>query len=149
MFTHTVGVSLKLRGVTIPNNSLVNFDDILYRTTNNGEKQDPTNNHSKLHNQALLCITDLEDCCRSPKHTERGDWYYPNGTVVQLDTDGRNRAFRRNRGSNEVIAGQQFYGSVRLFRRYTPPERGRFRCELPSAASPTVNQKLYVYICEF
>ena len=144
--THTVGVSLKLQGVTIPNNSLVDFHDILRRTTSN--RQNPTNNHPELHDQALLCITDLVDCCSSP---ERGNWYYPNGNVVLHDTDGYNAAFRTNRGPNEVIAGRQFYGSVRLFHRYTPPERGRFHCELPSAANPNVNQTLYVYIedCEF
>ena len=96
----------------------------------------------------MLCVTDLTDCCRSPR-TRRGEWYYPNGRVVQFDTDGRNRAFRRNRGANEVIGGRQVYGSIRLFRRFSPPERGRFRCELPSAANPTVNQTLHVYICEF
>ena len=147
--TDTVGVSLKLQGVNIPNNSIVGFHNILRRTTGETQRQNPTNGRPELHDQALLCITDLEDCCRSPERTEHGDWYYPNGSVVQLDTDGFNRAFRRNRGPHEVIAGRQFYGSVRLFRRYTPPERGRFRCELPSAANPSVNQTLYVYICEF
>ena len=146
--THAVGVSLKLQGATIPNNSLISVRDILYRTNDYRQSQDPTNNDSTLHDQALLCVTDLADCCRPPR-IRRGEWYYPNGSVVQYDTDGQNKAFRRNRGANEVIADRKFYGSVRLFRRYTPPERGRFHCELPSAANPSVNQTLYVYICEF
>ena len=54
-----------------------------------------------------------------------------------------------NRGPNEVIGEQQFNGSVRLFRRWSGvPERGRFRCELPSAANPSINQIVYVNICE-
>ena len=142
---HTVGVSLKVQGITIPNNSIVDVDDILYRTAYGHQSEIPLNNKSEIHDQALLCITDLVDCCRYPP---RGDWYYPNGSVVEFDTDGANTAFRRNRGPNEILEGRQFYGSVRLFRRWRPSERGRFCCELPSAASSTVNQKLYVYICE-
>ena len=54
-----------------------------------------------------------------------------------------------NRGPNEVINRQTVYGSVRLYHRYSnPPGRGRFRCELPSAANPSVNQTLYVNICK-
>ena len=107
----------------------------------------PTNVNQELHDQALLCITDLEDCCRSP-NTKRGNWYHPNGTAVEFYTEDTNAAFQRNRGPSEVRSGRQFYGSVRLWRRWSPPERGRFYCKLPSAADPSVNQILYVYICE-
>ena len=121
--------------------------DILYRRA---YSDNPTNGNPELHDQSLLCVTDLKDCCESP-HAVHGDWYYPNGSVVQFEIDitYRNKAFRRNRGPNKIVNGRQFYGSVRLFRRWRPPERGRFRCELPSAANPSVNQTLYVYICEF
>ena len=108
----------------------------------------PTNANPELHDQALLCITDLEDCCRSPNTTQRGNWYHPNGTAVEFYTEDTNAAFQRNRGPNEVRSGRQFYGSVRLWRRWSPSERGRFYCKLPSAADPSVNQILYVYICE-
>jgi hypothetical protein len=140
-----VGVSLKVHGVTVPNNSLVDFDDLLYRTA---YQPDPSNNDATLHDAALLCVTDLVDCCESPQ--ARGDWFYPNGSVVQFDGFffTKDRIFRANRGQNEVRSGRQFYGSVRLWRRFSPPERGHFRCELPSAANPTVNQTLYANICE-
>ena len=46
-----------------------------------------------------------------------------------------------------MINGEQFYGSVRLYRQWSPAERGRFRCELPSAADLS-NQILYVNIGE-
>ena len=37
-----------------------------------------------------------------------------------------------------------------LFQRFSGvTERGHFRCELPNAADPSVNQILYVNICEF
>ena len=143
-----VGVSPKFRRVTIPNNSLVDFDDLLYTAPNNQCcKEDPSNQRTDLHDEALLCITDLTDCCESP-HAVRGDWYYPSGSRVLFDGNPLNLVFRRNRGPKEMIDGRQFYGSVRLFRRYGPKERGRFRCELPSAANASVNQTLYAYIGE-
>ena len=52
--------------------------------------------------------------------------------------------------SNEIINGQQFYGSVRLFHRFSDvPERGRFRCELPNTANPSTDLTIHVNVCEF
>ena len=126
----------------------MDIDDILYRASNDINS---SNSIPELHDGALLCVTDLEDCCDAP-HTVRGDWYYPNGTTV-LSSPGTHItsggvAFLVNRGVNEVN-GRQFYGSVRLFRRYSnPPERGRFSCEIPNAADPNVTQILYANIGE-
>ena len=144
----TVGVSLKLYGIIIPNNSLVDLDDILYRTHHFGYREVPTNARPDLHDQALLCVTDLEDCCAAPR-TVHGDWYYPDGHTVPTGRITGPTSFQRNRGPNEVINERQFYGSVRLWRRYSsPPERGRFHCEIPSAADPNVTHTLYVNIGE-
>ena len=131
---------------------MVDLADILYRVPGHpGYDQPPTNAQPLIHDGALLCVTDLEDCCDAP-HTVRGDWYYPDGRTVLNDTLGgpKPAAFLINRGPNEVRNGRQFYGSVRLFRRWSePPERGRFRCELPSAADPNVTQTLYANIGNF
>ena len=125
-----------LLGQTIPNNSLVNLDDLAYQDPNlAGFTQDPTNANGR---ETLMCVTDVVACCESP---ELGNWHLPAGSV------GGSGQFRINRGQNEEINGQQLYGSVRLWRRYTPNERGLFRCELPDANG--VNQNLYVNICEF
>ena len=136
-----------MQGVIVPNNSLVDFDDILYRTRYDPLRQDPSNANG-LHDQTLVCITDLVDCCGVPR-TVRGDWYYPDGSKVQFETN-QYSTFRRNRDPNQVISlnGTRLhvYGSVRLFRRYHPTERGRFRCELPSSANPRINQTLYANI---
>jgi hypothetical protein len=81
----------------------------------------------------------------------RGDWYYPDGRTVPNNTISHRGSaeFLINRGPNEVRNGRQFYGSVRLFRQWSkPPERGRFRCELPSAANPNITQILYANIGE-
>ena len=134
-FTHAVGVSLQLRGEIVPNNSLFNLDDLQYHTDNN----QPTNANGQ---QTLMCVTDLKDCCDTE---QLGNWYYPDGRTVVYNTGGA--TFQRNRGQNETIGSQNFYGSVRLWRRYTPTERGLFRCELQDAEN--VVQNLYVNICEF
>ena len=66
--------------------------------------------------------------------------YFPDGSRVSEFASSGTR-FLVNRGPNEVINGQQFInGSVHLFRRFSAvPKRGRFHCELPNAADPSVN----------
>ena len=138
---HTVGVSLKLHGVTIPNNSLVDFDDLLYSGVDDNNLS-PTNANGL---QTLICVTDLEDCCETQM---LGNWYYPDPDGhrrVMEHTNGRVANFRSNRGQNQVMDNQKFYGSIRLWRRYTPAERGRFRCELPTTKN---NQTLFANIGE-
>ena len=124
----------------------MDVSDLLYRTNHEPELEDPSNNNTILHDAALLCVTDLVACCVSPQ--PRGDWFYPDGSVVQFDEFPYKPVFRANRGQNEVRNGRLFYGSVRLWRRFNPRERGRFCCEIPSAANPNVNQTLYANICE-
>ena len=139
-------MSLKVQGLITSNNSLVDIDDVIrFGAENVGGT--PTNTNAGLHESALLCVTDLEDCCDTPR-TVRGEWYYPNGSIVDLDLGGRQVRFRRNRGPNEFFNGRQFYGSVRLFRRWSPTERGRFRCDLPSADNSSINQTIYANIGE-
>ena len=128
---HAAGVSLMFRGETLPNDSFVDLDDVV--TIGGGAS--PSNANS---NGALLCVTDLEDCCTAPRAIH-GNWYYPDGGRVGSSGNG----FLANRGPND----QQANGSVRLFRRYSgAPERGRFRCEIPNSAG--VNQNLYINIRE-
>ena len=72
---------------------------------------------------ALMCVTDLEDCCDAPR-TVRGDWYFPDGHRVPGFYTAQ---FLANRGPNEVINEQRIYGSVRLYRKsYRPNELGLF-----------------------
>ena len=124
-----------LLGQTIPNNSLVNLGDLAYQSPNlPGFTEEPTNANGR---QTLMCVTDLIACCETEG---LGNWHLP----ANIEGGG---VFRINRDQNEERNGQQFYGSVRLWQRYTPRERGLFRCELPDANG--VNQNLYVNICEF
>ena len=124
------GVTVDLSGLALPNNSLVDFDDIPNLSITGGVTND----------SVLNCRTDLEACCND--HLQNlpaplGEWYYPDGTALPFDTSpGGGATFRRNRALM----------NVRLWRRATPTERGRFRCELPNAQN--VNQTVYVNICE-
>ena len=128
----------------------MDIDDIMY-TLPSGQScctDLPSNRNTR--DEALKCVTDLVDCCGTESgtiRTERGDWYLPGGSRVGFDTE-RGITYQANRGPNEEINGQTVYGSVRLYRRWNPPDRGRFRCELPSADNPSFNQTLYVYIGE-
>lgn len=124
----------------------MDIEDILYRAFIDGYREEPSNAIPTLHDEALLCVTDLEDCCETPR-TVHGNWYYPDGSIVNLNTSILTATFQSNRGPNELVNSRQFYGSVRLWRRWSsPPGRGRFRCEIPSAADPSVNQILYANI---
>ena len=121
------GVTVDLNGVTLPNNSLVEFDDIPDVSGGGGVADD----------SVLNCRTNLETCCNDTEpnvDAPVGEWYYPDGTPLSFDAGGA--TFRRTRGL--MI--------VRLWRRDTPTERGRFSCEVPNAQN--VNQTVYVNICE-
>ena len=137
---HTVGVSLKVQGAVTPNNSLVDVDDILYTTVTS---EIPLNIRPDRHDGSVLCVTDLVNCCQTPM---LGNWFFSDGTLVG---NSGGPAYRSNRGQNEVISGRQFYGSVRLFRRYSPPipDPPFFYCVLPDHSN--VLQTLYAYIGAF
>ena len=137
---YAVGVSLILQGEVIPSNSLVDVDDILYTTS---DRQNPTNDRPGQHDESLLCVTDLVDCCETEM---LGNWFFPNGSQV---TNTGDQSYRSNRGQNEVRNGRQFYGSVRLFRRRIPPQEngGPFSCMLPDSSN--VMHTLNAFLGEF
>ena len=126
----------------------MDIDDVMYTAPSPCCNEPPSNNNPR--DEALLCVTDLVDCCESPR-TVHGDWYYPDGHRVEFNPAASSSAtFRANRGPNEEINVRNFSGSVRLFRHYSnPPGRGCFHCELPSTANLSVNQTLYANISEF
>ena len=70
---------------------------------------------------ALLCVTDLVQCCRDGA---LGNWFYPNRSSVRVD--GSNDDFYRDRG----------LGIVRLNRRNNAMSpTGQFCCMVPDATS--------------
>ena len=74
-----VGVVLVLGCHSYHNNSIVTLADIASNTT------------------ALVCYTDKVDCCRREK---TGEWYYPNGSQVRINSTGD--GFYRDRGPSAV-----------------------------------------------
>ena len=121
-------VTLSLNGVNIPSGGRVLVTDI-------------TEGHYGVTDGGLLCITDSIDCCRAsdnPNGFAQGEWYFPNGSLVQIlgTRYGESDIFYRNRDTR----------LVRLNRVGNPPGRGLFRCEVPNADGITVT--LYVNIGE-
>ena len=74
---------------------------------------------------ALLCVTDLVQCCRSEDTGGMGalgEWFYPNGSLVRVKDNGDD--FYRNRD----------LGIVRLNRRNNAMSpTGQFCCVVPDA----------------
>ena len=72
---------------------------------------------------ALECHTDDTTCCRGidnpPNGTGRGEWYYPNGTVVSPPSGGAR--LYRTRG----------HMVIRLNRVVVTAPTGVYRCEVP------------------
>ena len=75
---------------------------------------------------ALLCITNLTACCRSPAN---GNWFFPNGTRVP--SSGDQWDFHRSRGRMVVRLNRRRGG-----------EEGIYCCVIPD--SMNVNQTIYI-----
>ena len=121
---------MELNGVTLLNNSFVDFDDIPNLSGTGGAFPD---------DNVLLCLTTFRECCNSALQilpAPLGEWYRPNGVFIDFDITSHGTTYRRNRAQSVV----------RLWRRNDPPERGRFHCEIPIA--PNDNRTIYVHICE-
>ena len=119
---HSSGVYLALRDVHINNNSYINIRNI-------GQSSDNPNGAAK-------CITDNVHCCLS-QNPQLGEWYQPNGALVQGTTS--TTAFYRTRGDNGAVSLNRPSG--------VESPTGQFCCEVPDATN--TNQTLCVYIGKF
>ena len=109
-------VTFSLRNTMYQNNSLVTLENI-------GEGDD-----------ALLCLTELTACCRSPYTDETvGNWDFPNGTRVpsEIGTTGLQWDFYRTRDHSMVLMHRRRGG-----------ENGIYHCEIPDALG--VMQIIYI-----
>ena len=106
-------VWFSLSSTTYQNNSLVTLEDI-------GE-----------NDTALLCKTNLTDCCQHPyeKRVAIGNWFFPNGTRVP--SGGSQLDLYRTRNQSVVF----------LHRRRGGVE-GIYRCKIP--VSMNVTQSIYI-----
>ena len=82
---------------------------------------------------ALECHTDDITCCRGidnpPNGTGRGEWYYPNGTVVPRPGGGT--GFYRTR--DHMVIRLNRIGDI-----LSPT--GMYRCVIPGAAGVTITR---------
>ena len=113
------GVYIALKGAHITNNSNINIRNI-------GQTSDNPNG-------ALQCITDHLYCC-SQTNSRRGEWYLPNGALVQGMSS--TTAFYRNRGANGEVSLNRPGG--------VESPTGLFCCEVSDATN--TNQALCVNI---
>ena len=97
-----------------------------------------------VHDDALMCVTDKPDCCRSPYTSKSvsdrfGEWYFPNGSSVR--NEGHKYNFYRDRS----------HQTVRLNRRNDAVHpTGTFHCELPdiTGTNRTLHIELFLHIGE-
>ena len=123
-FLPGAGVRFWLNGTTYQNNSLVSLEDI-------GE-----------NDYALLCLTDLTVCCRTPYtgipgHAV-GNWYFPNGTRVRSytanSTTGEQWEIYRTRGQKLIYLHLRRGGAS-----------GIYLCTIPDGASVYQNITIGLY----
>ena len=97
-----------------------------------------------IHNDSYVDIDDIGEgdnallchCCESNGNKRVGEWYFPSGHKVQIFGNASinsNSYFYRNRNVQVV----------HLNRVSLAPERGRFRCEVPTN---TIHHEIYVII---
>ena len=112
MFSFTAALGFVLNGVTYASGSAVLRTDI-------GEGD-----------AALQCTTDSTTCCTNQNSgTRAGDFYFPNGSRVDIELRSPSNSYYRTRSS-------QF---ISLNRRPTATQTGQFRCEIPDASGTKVN----------
>ena len=85
---------------------------------------------------ALLCVTDLTACCRSPHSgSALGNWFFPNETRVP--SHGAPLDFFRRRGQSVVSLHRQRGGVT-----------GIYSCVIPDAAGVTQTITIGVYTAD-
>ena len=86
---------------------------------------------------ALECHTDDTTCCRGidnpPNGTGRGEWYYPDGTVIP--PPGGSGIYRTR--DHMVVRLNREPGMVLQF--------GMYRCEIPDAGGVTIIRKILLH----
>ena len=96
-------------GVNLPNHAYVNLTLV-------------GNDHISDSGNTVRCHTNLETCCTDRQGIHRGDWYFPNSSVL-AGAGGGSDIYKRR--SDQVI---------HLRRRNTASPSGIYHCEIPTEA---------------
>ena len=107
---------LSLHGQNLTNHSYVDLNEVGHTVDN-----------------SVQCRTDLKKCCSGAQGILRGDWHFPDGMRVTLDTNNR---FYETRGAQ----------SVNLHRpSWAKSPTGIFYCQIPYGSNNTsMNEILYI-----
>ena len=111
---------VSFRGETLLNHSYVNLHHV-------GRPDDPDSSHD------IVCHTDLATCCSSSEGSDRGDWYFPNGTRLPLPGGGHIFEAR----TTQRVGLRRDYGANSA--------SGIYRCEIPTNDSD-ISARETVYI---
>ena len=117
--------SLARFGVTFANNSVINIELV-------GEGYPGI---TQTYSGALECHTDDITCCRgidNPNGTGRGEWYFPDGTMVPPPYDGLYRT------RDHMV--------IRLNRGAFIPPTGMYRCDIPGAGGIIITRYIQLGI---
>ena len=111
---------VSFNGVVLANHSYVNL--LLVNDTESGSVQ---------------CHTDLSTCCRIEQGLHRGDWFFPNGSVLGFSSS-RGHDIVENRGPQRVDIRRRNNGSA----------SGIYHCSIATNsfhnASDTLREHVYV-----
>ena len=100
-------VSFALTGPALANHSYVNLSTV-------GSASD--------NSDSVVCHTDLGTCCSGGQGPHRGDWYFPDGTVLPFI--GNSVPIGLGRGPQRVV----------IRRTTTTGPTGIYRCDIPTNA---------------
>ena len=125
IYLHTIdldGINVTIMGATVDNDGYIAIDLL------------------DSEEKFVQCMTNNRYCCNL-KSGIRGNWYFPDGSLV---------ANRRTSGYAPFFARSREQYVVKLFRvdngSTVPSQRGRFCCEVP-INDQNVTRRYYVNIC--
>ena len=105
-------------GQTLANHSYVDFSLV---------------GHDDSGSDSVQCHTDLSTCCSSDQGSDRGDWYFPNGTRLPF-SDGRDYPYAFQQRVNQSV-------DIRHRNRIIPPS-GIYRCDIETTAVHSERESL-------
>ena len=82
---------------------------------------------------ALLCMTDVTDCCRPLPDKALGNWFFPNGTRVP--SSGHQWDFHRTRGQSVIRLQRRRGGADGIYRCVIP---------VPQSDAEDVHQTIFI-----
>ena len=87
-----------------------------------------------LNDNALLCFTDLDECCSNDSAQVTGNWFFPNGSIVGNQTTSSNIYIERG----PSVVGLHWNDGATF-------PTGMYQCEIPDASGVLHNVSVGIY----